>query len=567
MADALRIDMVPAIGPGPATVARYRPFRLSITLSAPFRNPHDQADIRVDAVFESPTGARLIQPCFFRTGDPGSSRWEARFTPRMAGEHGFHVAVHTPAGSARTAQSRMICVDAEGDGFLGKDADASGRSHGWHFRFDSGRLFRGLGENFGWETPGEPGGTFAERLPYLKSLGCDFLRTWEGPGRADLERGPMGPGRYDEAVAAKVDALLEAADREGIFILSALDTHNRFLTKADYFNPPAWQDNPYCLAKGGMCARPADYFILPEARACLKNRLRYSVARWGYSPNLAAWELWNEVDHLVESAGVPKASVIAWHGEMSACLKGLDPYGRLVSTSLSHHEYPELWSLRDLDFTQRHHYGGTEGFRDLADTYHRSYAKPFVLGEYSLRWQGTDKEPVAAYERELHLGLWRGLFSAMPVLPMSWWWEFHFRHGHGTHLAAAARFLAIMMADGLPLAAAAADGGKDAEALAAGNGREVFLWVRNRGRRILQGQSIRIADLDAGTGSGGPGAGGWTVASFEPRSGEWERFAGAALIDSPGPSLALRVDGLAPDQDRAFRIYRSIGIERPMASA
>ncbi len=40
------------------------------------------------------------------------------------------------------------------------------------------------------------------------------------------------------------------------------------------------------------------HFTDPQARKYQQRIFRYIVARWGYSPNILSWELFNEIDEL-----------------------------------------------------------------------------------------------------------------------------------------------------------------------------------------------------------------------------------------------------------------------------
>ena len=65
----------------------------------------------------------------------------------------------------------------------------------------------------------------------------------------------------------------------------------------------------------------------PQAREAYKKRLRYIVARWGYSPHIAAWQLWNEIDHGAQVLSAVRdgdITVEQWHEEMSAYLQQID---------------------------------------------------------------------------------------------------------------------------------------------------------------------------------------------------------------------------------------------------
>ena len=45
-----------------------------------------------------------------------------------------------------------------------------------------------------------------------------------------------------------------------------------------------------------MLSKPEDLWSNQSAWNYFQRRFRYLIARYGYSPALMAWELWNEVD-------------------------------------------------------------------------------------------------------------------------------------------------------------------------------------------------------------------------------------------------------------------------------
>lgn len=58
-----------------------------------------------------------------------------------------------------------------------------------------------------------------------------------------------------------------------------------------------------CNGNGVYCYRtdlglnsPLEFFTDDDARTHFKNRLRYMIARWGYSPNIYLWELYSEIN-------------------------------------------------------------------------------------------------------------------------------------------------------------------------------------------------------------------------------------------------------------------------------
>jgi hypothetical protein len=143
--------------------------------------------------------------------------------------------------------------------------------------------------------------------------------------------------------------VFEAAEREGIYVMLSLLNHGAFST----FVNSEWDANPYNAENGGPLTLSHEFFTDANARALFQRRLRYVVARFGWSTQLLAWELWNEVD--LVSVRYPRAEVAAWHREMAATLRSLDPHGHLITSSHAQRSnHPTVWNDGGLDFTQIH---------------------------------------------------------------------------------------------------------------------------------------------------------------------------------------------------------------------
>lgn len=241
-----------------------------------------------------------------------------------------------------------------------------------------------------------------------------------------------GLNNYSKNNSEKLDSLIKLADEYGIKILVTLGYHGQFKPIMDSWGAnDEWQRNPYNKKNGGPCETPGDFFINEEARIAYKNYLRYFVARWGYSSVVAGWELWNEIDIIQRSQNLPENDLVSWHAEMSGFLKQIDPYNHMVTTSFSHGKSDALWKIKDIDITHTHHYSPTIKFIELSKQMSNKFGKPHLIGEYAVDWKGpgfgyTDQD----YEEEFHDGMWRGIFTKTPVLPLSWWWEYHLDNGH-----------------------------------------------------------------------------------------------------------------------------------------
>lgn len=529
------------VTPASESIGLYKTLVVAIDLSTAYNNPFDPVDIRVDMLVKVPSGEDILQPCFFRSGASGNSRWEARFAPRKLGAHTYTISVIRQGATETSETFTVQSGQSDSPGFLHMDPDSW-----WGFRFDNGKRFRGVGENFGWE-----GGkyNFRNTLPLLKANKVNFIRTWEGPGRFGLEHFQQF-NRYNTAVADKIDTVMQLAEENGIHVMAAFDPHIYYYTKADYWAPGIirWNENPYKTDRGGPCAAPACFFTNAAAKAAYKNRLRYTVARWGSSTHLAVWEFWNEVDHLVASEGVTTAMLGSWHAEMSEYLRTLDPYDHIITSSLSHNDYREMWGLAGIEFTQRHLYGSSDGLAGTFAQYENNYRKPFVSGEFSLHWTGTTAATPVAFEREVHMALWRGMFMQSPILPMTWWWDFHADQGDYFHFARARDMVEKMVEGDGKLERAALAASPELEALAAKTPLGAFAWVRNKQGGTVNGTSITlngIANLN------------YDVRTFDTWTGVWGAAQAHAAANG---TLKVNLPTLGADKDMGLWLQARIPV-------
>ena len=92
-----------------------------------------------------------------------------------------------------------------------------------------------------------------------------------------------------------------------------LQHHGQYSTTVD----PNWPQNPFNTANGGFLSDPKQFFTDTTAKALTKRKYRYIVARWGYSPAVMAWELFNEVQFTDAAQNGQWANVAAWHWQIS----------------------------------------------------------------------------------------------------------------------------------------------------------------------------------------------------------------------------------------------------------
>jgi len=65
---------------------QYQKAEWQVELRAEWNNPYVDSEVALDMFITSPSGKKLMLPCFYESGNSGeTSIWKARFTPRESG--------------------------------------------------------------------------------------------------------------------------------------------------------------------------------------------------------------------------------------------------------------------------------------------------------------------------------------------------------------------------------------------------------------------------------------------------------------------------------------------------
>ena len=404
---------------GPSEVPLYGKavFRLAPeTLPA---QPYCQEACRVDLELQAPSGRTLVLPAFW----DGDAAWEARFTPQEEGRYTARFVTREAGEKERfSAVLALQVTPSQAHGILHTDGL-------WVLRYDDGTPFRGVGENLCWESrthddskffsalhEREDRYSYSVMLPQFAAAGGNFTRMWMCSWNFPIDRKTDFNNRrytpseafYNPSAVAHLDEVLELADSLGIKVM-------------------------LCMGQGDV---PADraFFTDASARARYKDRLRYIVARWGYSPAVGMWEFFNEIDNIQYNnrpEPIPAAEIVAWHAEMAAYLKSIDPFGHIVTTSISHRDVEGLNDVPDIDVNQKHIYCATQAIPGTLRDYTQRHGKPYVVGEFGYEWDWSKNfdDFGLDMDRDFKRGLWYGLLNPTPVTPMSWWWEYFENRG------------------------------------------------------------------------------------------------------------------------------------------
>lgn len=407
----------------------------SLTNLPTVSNPFDPDVIRVDATFTLPSSKMMTIPAFWYQAyqrslsagyeydaPVGSPGWRLRFTPPESGSCTVSITVRTNGQPYGTPASTNFVVSAGApparSGYVGI---APG---GQYFRTGDGQPLRLIGENVCW-----PGGAgtydYDNWFPAMQNVGEDYARIWMCPWAFGLEDTATSLNNYSQQPAWQLDYVFQQAEQHGIYLLLCLDFHGMFETQPDYWGGNNyWPQNPYNFTNGGPCTVQNDFFTNATAMKVYQKRLRYLIARYGYSQNLLAWELFNEIDN--EYAYLNPTNVAAWHGVMGGWMHTNDVFGHLVTTSLTgSSDRPEIWTLPQLDFAAYHSYGEPGPAAKLsavAQSFLQHYGKPVMIGEFGTDWRGWNRTN-DLYLRGWREGIWGGALGGSLGTAMSWYWE------------------------------------------------------------------------------------------------------------------------------------------------
>lgn len=404
----------------------YSRMDIEVNLTSTWENPYLEEDIALDMRIITPTKQKLTLPSYYESGQSGSkSLWEARFAPQELGDYTYYFEL---------SKGGEVVATSDRSNFKVRQSDNKGFLHvknNWILEHDNGDAFRGIGENIGWESRTNDDSKYFKELHEnhkynynymlnaLASSGGNFYRTWICTWNLPLDwkdnfnnhRYTPSDQYYNPSAIKKIDSLVDLSENLNLYMMLTL-------------GPGA-----YSIRDGGFAKSTADFFVNPKSKKRYKNRLRYIIARWGYSTSIGAWELFNEIDNVQyrdNDNPISAADIVAWHDEMSRYIKKIDPYKHIVTTSISHRDLEGLNSISSIDINQKHIYNNTDIIPQTIIEYENEFGKPYVIGEFGYEWDWSKNFDDFAEGMDLDFkrGLWYGLFNPTPILPLSWWWEY-----------------------------------------------------------------------------------------------------------------------------------------------
>ncbi len=428
---------IASVQPDRSEVKVYQRLTLDIDLHASYENAFDAGQIRVDVEVADPEGRRWTAPGFLYmpyqrddaakqdrlTVPAGEPHWQARLSFATVGVHRLVVVAEDHMAVVRYEPIEIRVVASDEAGMI--------RRHPTDHRYfatDDGRTWFAVGANVCWgQTWGDSGKhvfAYDDWFPNYAANGCNFARIWislEWNDLALLTR-RSGYDRIDLQRAWHLDHVLDLAEQHGLHLMLCFDAHGMLRTTDRLHG--FWEMSPLHPDHGAPIEKPIEFFSNRKTLDAYRNRLRYLVARYGYSKNVFAWEFFNEVD-LIDD--YDSQLIASWHREMAVYLRSIDPWKHLITTSYANPRGdPAVDGLAELDFVQTHHYQASDIAADFQQDVTLKAAaqnRPHFHGEFGVSHSGRETGELDPNGIHLHNGLYSSVGLGSAGTAMTWWWD------------------------------------------------------------------------------------------------------------------------------------------------
>jgi hypothetical protein len=453
-------------------------------------NPFNPDDISVEADFSNGGKHYLVYGFYFEdferdpqsvgprnaSVDPPAANWiqkpteypfRIRFAPPQTGKWECIVSIRVKGAKTEFVWPPII-LDVEKSGNKGWLEVGNDR---WHLRYSGTKeSFFALAQNIAWNDNSvfrgaykppffHPGG-FLDIQNYVQDLAennGNLVRIVVTPWSFEFELEHLN-NYYDRLENAwEFDQLVQQCEKNNMKLFVCLE-YGKYHTSPN----EGWTVNPYHREIPGI--KTVDDFLTDStAIAIYKKKLRYFLARWGYSTSLGVTELASEFDGWSYAASEGDAQFrkneaaqkkqVYWHNQIFSYIKSTVAYRpMLTSTSygvLSGYEaLPSPFSLDNLDITNRHAYYAERQsnifrFADFNAPRKGTHAlwpdKPTCFGECGL--SRISRDPVDIGDAEgcndvnFHNMLWSTSMMGGVGTGFAWWQWFNNEYREATYPA------------------------------------------------------------------------------------------------------------------------------------
>lgn len=443
-------------------------------------NPYDYNQIELEAKFEyygtsgsssSPIFTENRQGFYYReitiNPNPGPSTtdwfesksnfpYRVRYAPPMNGNYSVSLRLKLNGVEVGAVNKYFFNVIESGKrGFL--------KLVNGHFQDANDNPFFAIGQNIARTSfaninshPFE----FDDQRNYIKNLADNngnFFRVRCDPYSNDIEWEELGvygssrqPGENFKRQwhAFELDKTFSLAENRGLYMYWVLLTDFAFHLTAVPASEGNWSNNPYHLFRG--LNLPEDFFLTTDLQTLgkYKNKLRYYMARYGYSSNVALISLINEADLLnhysdgtLQQKLITRQRVGGWLTEMGSFLKNnFNPIPLLTSGYATGPSFPDngVGNDSNFDIVTRNHYSDSKStIRERLEEYPKNVTvgnnKPFIYGEIGGDvcdgGIGLNLHHEWYTDADVHNNMWGTVMNSRALGTGLYWWDWEDGYG------------------------------------------------------------------------------------------------------------------------------------------
>lgn len=449
-------------------ILAFEKFEAAFSLEERFDNPYCPEEVDLKAYILKPDGDQKQISGFWYEGfqrylredrevlvPTAEKNWRIRCALEEPGEYRYYVTLldkkrHRTYRYPEKGELSFLVTPSERKGFLRVSAKDPA-----YLEFSDGSPYLGIGHNLcGWEWGGTDNrqGTYeydrwlnamaqnGANLAQFDFCEGDQIEWTPCANELPFSNDWKGLNYYNQQNAWKMDRRFQTAEELGIFFRLSLFHWEDFDDETENFPDWGWNRNPYNDKNGGPARNVSEFFEKQACKKYVRYYLKYVASRWGYSPNLMAYELWNEIDapevmwRAGEGYDQEAAKVISWHSEMGNYLKELDSKHLVTSSFADSRRDLNLWQLPCIDLTTVHRYTyfneeygqkqfDTEGaLSGIVKERFRQVEKPVLFGEFALSPGGDIQKDFDPKGIEFHNQLWASLMLKSMATAMHWTW-------------------------------------------------------------------------------------------------------------------------------------------------
>lgn len=347
----------------------------------------------------------------------GNGKWLIRFSVFTEGDYSAELSVRKGGKLTKVKSLNFTVIKKTGSRGILSVEPLNRR----HFIFENGDIYTAIGHNIAWGNKKNPVGFYENICRKFNKCGANWTRLWlTTEWFLTLFPKNSMPSAFEDSfpAAETLDKIMEIFEKYGIYVQLVLFNHGNVKGKSGPLTDRNWHDFAFNAdTPGGYLNSPSEFFTDKRARRDTKNYLRYVVSRWGYSPNILCYELFNEAS----SSEADIRSISEWHRKMTAYLRETDARGHMISTSSASVVCPLIYEDY-FDFINHHRYGSVSNiYQIISDVTWCAacYDKPVILAECGAAWTADS----AVDRTVIHQHVWAGLMSGSAGTGCQWYWE------------------------------------------------------------------------------------------------------------------------------------------------